>query len=263
MAVTESNFVNEITSKQNIDRIIDDIINEQYAENMRELSTVCKEYLNTSCSTLDESINVMCNYSSQIERETLDQIRTLCDKINENCNTIDEGETKLCSLYGENSDVCRIIKQQKEYISGLKNICMQLNDIKNKLNEEKSKIYNTEIIPGVSIKKINLLSTNLFNIGLLSLLIGFLMIYLSKGNILSSLKVVFSLTIVTGLLYIFIGEYGDKLVFSSLPENINLPITLSNYINEILLHQTSIGINLLIIGIIGFSFVYIVSIKKS
>ena len=257
IAVSEGEFIAEMTSKQTIDKMVDEIINEQYAENAQEISRMCREYLNTTCDTLDESINAVCNYASRLEKETLEQIEAACKAINEECGSIDEGEAKICAAYGEESDACRIVRQSKEYLLGAKNTCAQLTEARNQLSKEKERIYSAEIIPGVSIKRLHVLSDSFFSAGLLSLAAGCLLIYLSKRNIASSLKVVFYVTLVTGVFYFFTGEYGGKAVLSSLfPRAEELPNALQGYVNEMLAHQTSTGINLIALGAVGLVFAY-------
>ncbi len=260
----DGNYYSSVTSQETISTLIDSVVQEQFQNEVAQYQTECIQYLGRNCTNLQETTEMVCNISSTIERNLTTQAINACNMLNMTCVDLDDAINKICGFGLK--DACNALTDAKSKINQAKNVCMQLKQVGESISAQKKAIYNQKILSGFSLSDIHNVSSKLWKFSIVALLVIIGLIYLVSKSVPTTLKMLSSSSIFTGVVFIipyFLKETIQGFVLQSVPANAPGINTALDFINEILRHEMNVGIVLLVFGVIGWLIVTVISKKYS
>lgn len=256
----DGNYYFNLTSKETLFYLFDSTIQQQLETQIEEYQRICVARIGKRCSTLNETIETICGLSKEIEENVTSQILSICSSINLTCTNISDAVEKICNT--DLTDICSQVIQAQTQISNIKGACISLMNVGETLETQKREIYYRPIMGKLSLAKLHesLKYSSIIGI-ILSAFLIFITFFATRSFILT-LKYIFYAFIVAGIA-LWMPKLAQHTIFSRMGESISnalnsLPPILE-FVTSILEHEALIGKTLLLIGIPGLLFVFILS----
>jgi len=250
----DGGYYYNITSRETIDKLIDDVVNEGFKNQIGPYQSVCNQYIGRNCTSLEETVKAACGLSNKFRENVTQQLVSLCKRLNMTCENLIDAQSKLCNV---SSDLCNQVTNAINQVEQAEYVCIQLNETKNNIEKQKNAIYNKPIFHGLSLSGINKKLKNASLIGWIVSVIIVILVFVISRSLFTTAKSVFY-TVATIGVVLLIPKFGEGYVDSLLPSS--LPVqTINNFINSILVHEFNLGKILLVVGMVGLVATYAIN----
>ena len=250
----DGGYYYNITSRETIDKLVDDVVNEEFKNQIGPYQSVCNQYIGRNCTSLKETVKAACDLSNKFRENVTQQAVSLCNQLNMTCENLIDAQEKLCNL---NSDLCNQVTSAINQAEQAEYACIQLNETKNNIEKQKNVVYNKPIFHGLSLSDINKKLKNATLIGWIASVIIVIIVFVISRSLFMTVKSLFYVITTIGVV-LLLPKFGEGYINSLLPSG--LPIeTVNNFINSFFTHEFNLGKILLIIGVVGLVATYAIN----
>ena len=261
----QGNYFYTITSRDTVNALIDNVIEEQFQSQMGQYQELCRAYLNKGCSNISEVKTLVCKKNNELKEQYINKSNELCSYFNATCHTIEDVVDIVCSRFGTDSDACLQSETAKQRFDQIDNMCTQLGSLDSKIEAQKNELYNKEVFNGISLSKMNSVFAIALPIGVIIFVVSVVLVYIASRSFVTLSNSVFVTILSTGILFLILWYFGNTMLGNIIPAEIaeHMPNALNSFIREIFQFEYLNGLVLSVIGAVGFAITMAVKkIKK-
>ncbi|MEM7827039.1 MAG: hypothetical protein QXQ40_02335 [Candidatus Aenigmatarchaeota archaeon] len=245
MLAIQGNYFYNITSKEAFDKLADNIISESI---QKEHQSICFS-LNISCASIKDIVNGICEKSNRARRDFENALVDTAKYLN---SSINETFDIACN---QSAELCNQLSLAKEQVESMENLCAETKKYKQEIEKQRDELYYKPVFRDISLNSINAMLSSAFLKGIAIFIASIVIIYISSRSLFTLLKSVFAVSMMTGLTCLSAWYFGPMLIKDKI--TMEMPVVLKDFIQGIFEFEYSIGVAMLLVGILGFIAVFI------
>lgn len=252
LLAVQGNYFYSITSKSSFDNLVDSVVEDMYQTQAEQYQELCQQYLNTTCPSMNETVNLICQKSIELKDQADQQSKEFCNSLNITCSTITEAKDKACQQFGSDSELCTQLSSAEQQIRQADEICLQLKSAQQQIENQKQELYYKPLVEDISLSKINTMFYSSVQTGIIIFILTCIIIFLVSRSFTTLFKSIAVTVLTTGLVCIAIWYFGRMAIEKMMPAGLTLPAAAQEFIQGIFQFEYSSGLMLTIAGLVLF-----------